>query len=197
MFRRGFKTWCETVAAQQRRDLNVAPTDPLDPLRVAKALGVAVAYIEQLPTIDTATREYLTQHDPDAWSAVTVGNGKRHLIVLNSAHPTTRQQNSLMHELAHLIIGHKPARLDITPDGMMVLSTYNKDNEEEANWLAAALLLPREALLSARKRGLSDEDAAAHYGCSVKLFQFRINTTGVDVQLRRTRQYQRRPQPRH
>lgn len=191
MFRRGFKTWCETVAAQRRRALKAAPTAPLDPLLVAKDMRVAVAYIEQLPTIEPDTLAHLTIADPDAWSAVTVCANDKHLIVLNSAHHKNRQSNSLMHELAHLIIGHKPARLDITPDGLMILSTYDKDNEEEANWLAGALLLPREALVHARKRGLTDEEGAEHYGCSVKLFQFRINTTGVDVQLRRAKNHKR------
>jgi Zn-dependent peptidase ImmA (M78 family) len=40
------------------------------------------------------------------------------LVVLNSAHPKTREANTLMRELAHLIIGHKPAWLDITNDGL-------------------------------------------------------------------------------
>ena len=191
MFRRGFKTWCETVAGQKRRALKVGATAPLDPFLVAKDLGVAVLYIEQLPTITDDTIEHLTKINPDAWSAVTVCANDKHLIVLNSAHHKNRQSNSLMHELAHLIIGHKPARLDITPDGLMILSTYDKDNEDEANWLAGALLLPREALVHARKLGLTDEDGAAHYGCSLRLFQFRINTTGVDTQLRRARNYKR------
>jgi Zn-dependent peptidase ImmA (M78 family) len=187
LFRRGFKTWCETVAEQRRRALSVSPTAALDPTLVAKDMGVAVVYIEQLPNLDTETLEHLTIGDPDAWSAVTVCAKNKYLIVLNSAHPKTRQANSLMHELAHIIIGHKPARLDITPDGMMILSSYDKNNEDEANWLAAALLVPREALLHARKRGFTNEEAANHYGCSVQLFTFRVNTTGVDVQLRRRR----------
>jgi Zn-dependent peptidase ImmA (M78 family) len=191
LFRRGFKTWCETVAAQKRRALNVPPNAPLDPTLVAKDMGVAVVYVEQVPNLDHDTLDHLTKRDPDAWSAVTVCSKHKYLIVLNSAHPKTRQSNSLMHELAHIIIGHKPARLDITPDGMMILSTYDKNNEDEANWLAGALLLPREALLHARKRGLTNEEAATHFGCSVKLFTFRVNTTGVDVQLRRTGKKQR------
>jgi Zn-dependent peptidase ImmA (M78 family) len=102
-------------------------------------------------------------------------------------HPETREANTLMHELAHLIIGHKPARLDITGDGLMILSSYDKQHEDEANWLAAALLLPREALLHARRQGMTDQQAAVTYGCSTVLFTMRIQTTGVDLQLRRSR----------
>jgi Zn-dependent peptidase ImmA (M78 family) len=70
---------------------------------------------------------------------------------------------------------------------MMILSTYDKNNEDEANWLAGALLLPREALVHARKHGLTNEAVATHFGCSVQLLTFRINATGVDVQLRRAK----------
>lgn len=185
MFRRGFKQWCETVAAQKRRSLKVPLTGPLDPRLLAKEMGVIVRYIEQVPNLAPGTLEQLTRADPDAWSAVTVCWKNRYLIVMNSAHPPTRQASSLMHELAHLIIGHKPARLDVTPDGLMILSSYDKRNEEEATWLAAALLMPREALLLIRRRGLSDEQAASAFGCSLQLFHFRMNTTGVDIQLRR------------
>jgi Zn-dependent peptidase ImmA (M78 family) len=187
LFRRGFKTWCETIATEKRRSLKVPTTAPLDPRLVAKDMRVAVRYIEQIPNLATGTLEQLTTIDPDAWSAVTLCHSGRYLVVLNSAHPKTREANTLMHELSHLIIGHKPARLDITPDGIMILSSYDKHHEDEANWLAAALLLPREALIHARKRGMTNEQAAAHYGCSTQLFAMRIQTTGVDIQLRRTR----------
>ena len=187
MFRRGFKTLCETVASQKRHALKVPLTGPLDPRIVAKDMGVIVVYIEQVPNLAPGTLEQLTQHDASAWSAVTVCWKNKYLIVMNSAHAPTRQSSSLMHELAHLIIGHKPARLDVTPDGLMILSSYDKQNEEEANWLAAALLLPREALLHMRRRGLSNEETANLYGCSTSMVLFRINTTGVDVQLRRAK----------
>jgi Zn-dependent peptidase ImmA (M78 family) len=152
-------------------------------------MGVVVIYIDQVPNLAAGTLEQLTATDPGAWSAATVCWKNKYLIVMNSAHAPARQSSSLMHELAHLIIGHKPARLDITPDGLMILSSYDKQNEEEANWLAAALLLPREALLHIRRHGMTNEQAAAAFGCSVQMFTFRINTTGVDVQLRRTKEY--------
>lgn len=187
MFRRGFKTWCETIASEKRRALKIPLTAPLDPRLVAKDMRVAVRYIEQIPNLAPTTTQQLTVHDPDVWSALTVCHDGKYLVVLNSSHPKTREANTLMHELSHLIIGHKPARLDITSDGLMILSSYDKQHEEEANWLAAALLLPREALLHARRRGITNEEAAAHYGCSTQLYTFRIQTTGVDLQLRRAK----------
>jgi Zn-dependent peptidase ImmA (M78 family) len=189
LFRRGFKTWCETIATQKRRSLKVPPTGPLDPRLLAKDMSVVVVYIEQIPNLAPGTLEQLTRHDPDSWSAVTVCWKSKYLIVMNSSHATTRQSSSLMHELAHLIIGHKAARLDVTPDGLMILSTYDKQNEEEASWLAAALLLPRDALLHIRRRGMTNDETATMYGCSTSMVLFRINTTGVDLQLRRARKH--------
>ena len=187
LFRRGFKTWCETIATEKRRTLKVPTTAPLDPRLVARDMRVAVRYIQEIPDLAPDTIKQLTIIDPDAWSAVTLCHGGRYLVVLNSSHPKTREANTLMHELSHLIIGHKPARLDITDDGLMILSSYDKQHEDEANWLSAALLLPREALIHARKRGMNNDEAAAHYGCGTELVSMRINTTGVDVQLRRTK----------
>jgi IrrE N-terminal-like domain len=187
LFRRGFKTWCETIAVEKRRALKVPRNGRLDPRLLAKDMHVAVRCIEQIPNLAPGTLQQLTAHDPDAWSAVTLCDNGRYLVVLNSSHAKTRQANTLMHELAHLIIGHKPARLDITHDGLMVLSSYNKQHEEEAKWLAAALLLPRDALVQIRRRGLSDDQAADVYGCSRQLVAYRIQITGVDVQLRHAR----------
>ena len=187
LFRRGFKTWCETVALQKRHALKVPLIAPLDPRLLAKEMRVIVRYIDEIPNLAPGTLEQLTVEDADCWSAVTLCHNGRYLVVLNSAHAKSREANTLMHELAHLIIGHKPARLDITDDGLMILSSYDKQHEEEANWLAAALLLPREALLHVRRRGMTNEEAAVHYGCSVALFAMRIQRTGVDLQLQRSR----------
>lgn len=187
LFRRGFKTWCETIATEKRRSLKVPLTAPLDPRLVASDMRVAVRYIEQIPNLDPNTIAQLTCTDPDVWSALTVCHNGRHLVVLNSAHPKTRQANTLMHELAHLIIGHKPARLDITQDGLMILSSYDKQHEDEANWLAAALLIPRDGLLHARRQGLTNTQTATHYGCSEALVAMRVQTTGIDIQLGRGR----------
>jgi len=37
----------------------------------------------------------------------------------------------------------------MSPNSGMALRTHNEEQEEEANWLAGCLLLPREALLLA------------------------------------------------
>jgi Zn-dependent peptidase ImmA (M78 family) len=90
-----------------------------------------------------------------------------------------------MHELAHIIIGHNPGRIDVTEDGSLILNTYERQQEDEANWLAGSLLLPREALLWIKRQGLDLGTAARQYGVSVTMLQYRLNVTGVEHQSRR------------
>ena len=74
----------------------------------------------------------------------------------------------------------------------MALRTHNEEQEQEANWLAGCLLLPREALLLIRRKGSEDEDACAEYGVSPAMLRFRFNVTGVNAQLRGARRPTRR-----
>lgn len=91
-----------------------------------------------------------------------------------------------MHELAHIIIAHKPARMDVTEDGIMILSTFATLQENEAAWLSGCLLLPRPALVAITRTRLDGLTAATRYGVSADMLQYRRNVTGVDQQFRRT-----------
>ncbi|MER2535068.1 MAG: ImmA/IrrE family metallo-endopeptidase [Rhizobiaceae bacterium] len=48
-----------------------------------------------------------------------------------------------------IILEYEPAHVLHTPDGHMMMNEYNEVQEEEADCLAGALLLPRDALLEA------------------------------------------------
>lgn len=175
MFERGFKSWCERVAVTQRSELNLQPTDALDARRLASHLGVIVWTADQVPELDFKYLSVLIREDPDSWSAITLCTGARDLIILNPVHSEGRLASDIMHELAHIILGHEPARVEVSKDGFLILSTYNKEQEEEAKWLSGCLLLPREALLFIRRSGLSAEMVAAKYGVSVAMLTFRQN----------------------
>ena len=185
MFRRGFKTWAEETSARVRHRLKLPPTSPLDPHQVCDLIGVAVVTPNDLLDLPQDIRSRLLHDHEDFWSAITVTDGRTYLIVTNPAHSQTRRNSSLAHEIAHIILGHEPSMMFMSPKSGMALRTHNEEQEEEANWLAGCLLLPREALLGIRRRGLSDDDACSEYGVSSAMLRFRVNTTGVDVQLRR------------
>ena len=89
-----------------------------------------------------------------------------------------------MHELAHLVLGHQPSTFFFSGDGDLALRGYDESAEEEADWLAAALLLPREALVWARRKRWSYPEICEHFGVSQKMVRFRTGVTGVDRQLK-------------
>ena len=187
MYRRGFKTWCETVSAQRRRLLKLATHEPLCPRKLARQLGVIVKTPAEIPGLKPETLTRLLAQDPDSWSAVTVAEDSVHLVIVNSQHSARRRSSDLMHELAHIIIGHEPSWASETEGGVMILSSFDRNKEDEANWLSGALLLPREALLHIRRRRIADEVACEEYGCSQDMLTYRLRVTGVDIQMNRSR----------
>jgi len=191
MFRRGFKTWAEEISVRVRRKLMLVPTSPLDPFKLAELLSIPVLNPDDLPGLPVECGRRLINDHSENWSAITVANGKHHLIVINPEHAPTRKNSDLAHELAHVILGHEPSMMFASPGSQIALRTHNKVQEDEANWLASCLLLPRDALLSIRRRRLTDEEACEEYGVSPAMLRFRVNTSGVDIQLRRAGQWRR------
>lgn len=187
MLRRGFKTWCENVARGYRRELKLSPTSPLDPRVLATHLGITIWTPADIPGLDQKDVYHLTVTARESWSAATLRQGTASLIIINSSHPLTRQNNSLAHEIGHVVLRHEPAKMYLTPDGLIMMSEYNAEHEEEATWFAGAILVPRDALLDMVRRGVRDSDAAKHFGVSAKLLVMRRNRTGVNLQLSRQR----------
>jgi IrrE N-terminal-like domain len=185
--RRGFKTWCENSARGYRRELKLSPVAPLDPRVLAQHLGITIWTPAEIPGINPKDVHHLTVVARESWSAGTLRNGNASLIIINNGHAVTRQNNSLAHEIGHIVLRHEPAKMYVTPDGLMMMSEYNAIHEEEANWFAGAILVPRDALLDAAARGLTDSVAADYFGVSNAVFQMRRNRTGVDIQLSRRR----------
>lgn len=185
--RRGFKTWCENTARGYRRELALSPLSALDPRALAAHLGILIWTPEDIPGLDPKCVEHLTVKARDGWSAATLRVGGDSLIIINSGHPRTRQNNSIAHEIGHVVLRHEPAKMYVTPDGLMMMSEYNLVHEEEATWFAGAVLVPRGALLDFVKRGIDNTEAAKLMAVSVKLLEMRRRRTGVDVQLSRQR----------
>jgi hypothetical protein len=85
MFRRGFKTWAEEIALRVRSKLKLLSADPLDPFQLAGLLSVVVLGPDELCGLPDACRQRLSNDHSENWSAITVANGKHHLIVINKA----------------------------------------------------------------------------------------------------------------
>jgi len=183
LLRRGFRTWCENAARGYRRELGLAPFAALDPRLLASKQGVKIWKPTYIPGLPKASLRQLTIADSSGWSAVTICVVDKHVIVINDQDSCERQNNSLAHELSHIILGHKAAQVFVSPTGQMLLSEYDRTQEEEANCLAAALLVPRDALLNFLALGHDYPRIAAHFAVSKDMLQMRINLTGVGKQL--------------
>ena len=185
MFERGFKTWCEKYAAQARLRLDLAPSDPIDPRRLAQSLGVRVWTPAQIPGMTAKSLEVLLRNDgktPSCWSAVTLVVGSKVAVILNSSHSPARQASDLTHELAHRIRGHATHAVDVSAEGVMLISNYEKLEEDEADWLSGCLLLPREALVRIKAMNLDPTRASELFGVSLRMLKYRMAMTGVSRQ---------------
>jgi hypothetical protein len=187
MFRRGFKTWAERTSLRVRENLRLSPSSPLDPYKLAELLAVSVVTPSDLAELPQDIQRRLIGDHRDCWSAITVSDGCGHLVVVNPSHARTRLNSSLSHEIAHIILGHEPSMMFMSPNSGMALRTHSEEQEEEAGWLSGCLLLPRDALVLARRTGQPDDDVCLEYGVSPSMLRFRLNVTGVNTQLRRTR----------
>jgi Zn-dependent peptidase ImmA (M78 family) len=183
VLKRGFKSQCERRAVELRRLLALRPPDPLPATEVAKYYDVTIWHPNQISEVATEDLEHLLNEGREEWSGFTLRIGDRHLVVVNSAQSARRRNSVLMHELAHIILGHELALAVFSGANDFAPSTYDQDQEDEAAWLGGTLLLPRPALLWIRRCGLSDDEAATHFGVSLDLLRWRIRMTGIDYQL--------------
>jgi Zn-dependent peptidase ImmA (M78 family) len=191
MFRRGFKSSAEETSLKIRRKLGLASTSPVSPVAIAHILGIPILRPQDLADLPNEVCLRLQRGHSDAWSAITVTDGRNHLIVLNPMHADSRANSSLAHEIAHVILGHEPSVMFVMPQQEIALRTHNKEQEDEANWLAGCILLPRDTLQHVRRMNMSDDQICSEYGVSPAMLRFRINATGVIAQEQRARAYHR------
>jgi Zn-dependent peptidase ImmA (M78 family) len=183
--RRGFKSHAERIAAETRAELRLDCTQRLVPARLADHLEIPVFTMSEAAkqVQRTSFVRYFSQIDTDSFSAVTVFRGYRRLIVHNENHHPHRQASNLAHELSHTLLEHEPSPVS-KANGERY---WDSEMEEEATWLAGALLIPRDGALTMARSGGTIETIAAHYGTSETLCRWRIRQCGVDKQVERWR----------
>jgi Zn-dependent peptidase ImmA (M78 family) len=187
MFERGFKSWSENISLKVRKELELPQIAPLNPAGVADYLGVRLWSTREIEGLSEKAIRILLGTESDAWSAVTVSFAGKDCIIYNPKHSDGRQSNDVMHELAHVLIGHDPATLILSPDGAMAVRTFNRQQEDEANWLAGALLLPRPALLLIAGSDQPPRAVCEEYRVSEPMLQWRLNVSGARTQVGRAR----------
>ena len=181
--RRGFKAAAERTAEEIRAAMGKQAADPLDAIELAQHIGAEVRRADELTSIEKL--ETLEEIQPGAFSACTFSVGARHVIVYSPLASVGRTQSDISHEVAHIVLKHEMKSVESV--GGMTFFTCDPDEEQEANWLAGCLLLPRRLLYIAARGGLDAGAIAATYRVSEQMAAFRLRTTGVMRQLEAAR----------
>jgi len=181
-FERGFKAWAKTLATDARRELGLDPFDPLDPFALAASVDIPVISLSDL-VASTPSIEHLLAVEPDVFSAVTVFDGPRRLIIHNDAHAPVRQVSNIGHELSHGLLGHPPTPA-LDDSGCRV---WNQIIEDEAAWLSGCLLVTEEIAMAIARRTMTVQTAAIRLGVSTRMVNFRVNAVGARKRVERAR----------
>ena len=182
--RRGFKAEAERRASTIREHLGCADGDPVPLEMLAHDIGVRIVSADKLVPIDVLRQ--LEEIQADAFSAATFRlAGSRRVVVYNPLHSAGRTRSNQAHELAHIILGHNLRTVEKV--GELSFVTCDIEQEEEADWFGGCLLLPRPLLLKAAQKGKSAAQIANEHVTSEAMARFRLNASGVLVQVGRAR----------
>lgn len=159
-------------------------TEPLNPFDLARYAKLQVVTFDDIKDLlSKETLEHLLGAGSDKWSGGASGiplpNGRK-LIILNPMHSATRHQATLMEEICHVFLGHKPTKLEIknvNKEGKEIARDYNELMEEEAYSVGAAALVPYAALRDFVRQGKTSRDIARHFNVSRELVEYRMKVS--------------------
>jgi IrrE N-terminal-like domain len=166
----------EREAAALRWRLGLGPLDRLDPVRLAAAVPACVYRPEDFGDDVLARR---LKRVPWDGLSFTVPGHPALVVILNPDRPATRRTATLLEELAHALLDHRPSRLERDPVTGVLRRSFDAAQEREAFELGAALLLPRELLAAELRDRRPVATIARRHGCSEALVLFRIRRLGL------------------
>ena len=185
----------ELRALGLREFARVADDQALDPFALAGFAKLMVVDFNQIEGLSPESREHLLGAAVDQWSGGACSrplpNGWR-IVILNPAHGLQRNRATLMEEVAHVFLGHKPNRLAFITDdngrkqapesasqtkGRMAARDYNKSDEEAAYAVGAAALVPYSTLRRLVFEGQTADQIARRFRVSRQLVEYRIKVT--------------------
>ena len=165
------------------RDFAGLKTDDerLNPFDLARYAKLLVASFEQIePFLTEETKSHLLGDASDKWSggacSQALADGRK-LIVLNPTHNQNRQNATLMEEICHVFLGHKPSRLaieNVNKHGKPIARDYREDDEEAAYSTGAAALVPYSSLRRFVESGKTSREIARHFNVSRELVEYRM-----------------------
>lgn len=157
--------------------------EPLDPFDLAYYARIMVLDVNNVEGLSEETKQHLLGDGSSNWSGGTASrnlpNGWR-LVILNPTHGAQRMNATLMEEICHVFLGHKPNRLAVMnedKDGQQRARDYVQSDEEAAYSIGAAALVPYTSLKRFVAAGKSARDLAKHFNVSRELIIYRIKVS--------------------
>jgi Zn-dependent peptidase ImmA (M78 family) len=161
----------ERLAAAVRTKLKVDQLAPLSPWDLAEAIPAHIFYPEDFGNEALACRLRRIKWDGFAFCC---DSDSTLMILLNPARSERRQMATLMEELSHHLLRHKPCSIAVNPETSLLERSYDKAQEAEAYDLGAAILLPKERIQHDVGEMRTAREIAEIHGCSEELAVYRI-----------------------
>ena len=171
----------ELRALALREFAGVTGNQPLDPFALASFAKLLVVDFASIEGLSPESRARLLGDGAEEWSGGACSrplpNGWR-LVILNPAHGKRRNRATLMEEVAHVFLGHKPNRLAVVSEadslspweraGVRERSLAAKKKKEKDSSIAATSPLPNplpkgEGTRKATARDYNHDDEEAAY----------------------------------
>lgn len=179
--KRGFKARANRLSKKIRVKLDLKPKDYLDPRLLAKKMKVKIFNPEELELSPTILKT-LVNTSKNEWSALGATINGAKVIFLNSSHPDTRIEASIMHELAHFLLKHEPMGA-VSYFGIPI-TRFNKEQEEEAEFLGGCLQIPGDCIFPLFAfEDYTIKSLADHFHCSKQVARMRYNLSGTKYKL--------------
>ncbi len=148
-----------------RQQLGIDSVEAFDPFEIVKRSGTIIKFSDEIEGVSKELKI-----DAKTWSGggMPMQDGK-YAILLNPNQTRERMNVTILEEVAHKYYGHIPNVLGA--DGRLC---FDKSEEDEAYWTAAAILVPSKVLAMAMYKKEPAVELAKLYGASVELVEMRI-----------------------
>jgi Zn-dependent peptidase ImmA (M78 family) len=131
-----------------------------------------------VPELDPHSLNCLLRAHDSEWSGLALHIRDKPFIIINNSHSLARQESTIMHELSHIVCKHPMGEFKSLSEGVF-LRDFNKEHEDEAEWLGGCLQLPGVALYYSHEDGLSIQEISEKFNASVDMVRFRMNMCGI------------------
>lgn len=165
-----------------RQLAGVAQGALLDPWQLAPKVGLRVMDGETaLALLPEEDRLHLCGPASRSWSGgvfpLPLPDGSR-LCILNPRHQKRRNKVTLMEEITHNFLNHKPTKITLW-GGTVEVRDFDAIREAEAYGAGAAALIPWALLFGLLNQGMNIPDLAERFDVSEELTECRIKITGA------------------